>query len=171
VSMMEIKKGDSKSWRSIVLRGNLIMSYATLLAYVGTDRMPEQPLRLGACLAGQFNAALIGSSAIAIRPPVVAEGTVTAETIGALGEEGAVQEHVDDLARYLNRHRITGGAWVILHRDGSDAAFRSRLARRPARHRRLRALPPRRVYMRRRDARIAGGKSNMRPDVSLSLRI
>jgi nucleotide-binding universal stress UspA family protein len=35
---------------------------------------------------------------------------------------------MDDVARYLNRHRITGGPRVILHRDGSAAALLIRLA-------------------------------------------
>lgn len=34
---------------------------------------------------------------------------------------------MDDVGRYLNRHHITGGARVILHRDGSAAALLIRL--------------------------------------------
>jgi nucleotide-binding universal stress UspA family protein len=231
------------------------MSYATLMVYVDADRMPEERVRLAARLAGQFNAALIGLSAVAIRPPVAAEGMVIAETTaaeikeiraklaekgnwfrniagtvhrnlewrsvldfptGALareariadlvvigqhaplgdvyssvdpgemilkagrptlvvpegvsvlradrivigwkdtrearcavrdalpffreatrvtiveicapGEEGAAQEHMDEVVRYLNRHRIIGGPRVILHRDRSGAALLIRLA-------------------------------------------
>jgi nucleotide-binding universal stress UspA family protein len=59
------------------------MSYVTLMVYVDIDRMPEHRVRLAARLAGQFNAVLIGLSAMAIRPPVVAEGMVIAETTAA----------------------------------------------------------------------------------------
>jgi len=231
------------------------MSYATLMVYVETDRMPEQRVHLAAHLANKFNAALMGLSALAIRPPSVAEGIVVTETtatdikelkakladtgnrfrsiagaihrnvewrsvldfpteamvreariadlviigqheapgdiynaldpgeavlragrpilvvpdgvsslrsdhvvigwkdtrearravrdalpflreatritiveICAPGEEGAAQEHMDDVARYLNRHRIVGGPRVILHRDGSGGALLIRLA-------------------------------------------
>ena len=231
------------------------MSYATLMVYVDTDRMPEERVSLAARLAAQFNAALIGLSAIAIGPPVAAEGMIIAETsaaeikeiraklaekgnwfrniagavhrnvewrsvldfpTGALvreariadlvvigqhassgddyssldpgrvvlkvgrptlvvpegvsvlradhiligwkdtrearravrdalpffreatrvtiveicapGEEGAAQEHMDEVVRYLNRHRIIGGPRVILHRDRSGAALLIRLA-------------------------------------------
>jgi nucleotide-binding universal stress UspA family protein len=44
------------------------------------------------------------------------------------GEEGAAQEHIDDVARYLTRHRISGGLRVILHQEGSPAAQLIRLA-------------------------------------------
>jgi nucleotide-binding universal stress UspA family protein len=231
------------------------MSYAALMVYVDPDRMPEQLVRLAAHLAEQFNAALIGLSALAIQSPLVADGVLVADmspadvkeirakladkgnwfrsvagTIhrnvewrpvlgvptevvaceagsadliimgqhktlrdaytgldpgGAIlrlgrptlvvpdgvsslradhivigwkdtrearrsvrdalpflhgatrvtiveicesGEEGAAQEQMDDVARYLSRHHIIGGPRVILHRDGSDAALLTRLA-------------------------------------------
>ena len=240
---------------SIVLRGSRIMSCATIMVYVDTDRMPEHRVRLAARLAGQFNAVLIGLSAMAIRPPVVTDGMVIAGTtaaefeeirtkladkgnwfrniagavhrnvewrsvvdlptvalpreariadlvvigqhassrdvyssldpggailrmgrptlvvpeevsvlradhivigwrdtrearravrdalpffreatrvsiveICAPGEEGAAQENMNEVVRYLNRHRIIGGPRVILHRDGSGAALLIRLA-------------------------------------------
>jgi nucleotide-binding universal stress UspA family protein len=61
--------------------------------------------------------------------PFLHEATrVTIVEICASGEEVAAQERMDDLARYLNRHRITAGPRVILHRDGSGAALLIRLA-------------------------------------------
>jgi nucleotide-binding universal stress UspA family protein len=53
---------------------------------------------------------------------------VTIVEICAFGEEGAAQERVDDVARYLNRHHIIGSPRLIPHGDGSDAALLSRLA-------------------------------------------
>jgi nucleotide-binding universal stress UspA family protein len=44
------------------------------------------------------------------------------------GEEAAAQEHIDDVARYLTRHRIGGGPRVIIHQEGSGAAQLIRLA-------------------------------------------
>lgn len=54
---------------------------------------------------------------------------VTIAEICESGEEGAAQERMDDVARYMNRHRISGGPRVILHRDGSDSALLIRLTR------------------------------------------
>ncbi len=50
-----------------------------------------------------------------------------AEMCGA-GEEDAAREHIDDVARYLTRHRITGGPRIIVHPEGSGAAALVRLA-------------------------------------------
>jgi hypothetical protein len=44
------------------------------------------------------------------------------------GEEAAAQEHIDDVARYLTRHRISGGPRIIIHQEGSGAAQLVRLA-------------------------------------------
>ena len=52
------------------------MSYAALMVYVDADGAPEQRVRLAARLAEKFNTTLIGFSALAIRPPLVAEGAV-----------------------------------------------------------------------------------------------
>jgi nucleotide-binding universal stress UspA family protein len=41
----------------------------------------------------------------------------------------SAQEHIDDVARYLTRHRISGGLRAILHQEGSPAAQLIRLAR------------------------------------------
>lgn len=53
---------------------------------------------------------------------------VTIVEICGAGEEDAAREHIDDVARYLTRHRISGGPRVILHQDGSGAAALIRLA-------------------------------------------
>jgi nucleotide-binding universal stress UspA family protein len=44
------------------------------------------------------------------------------------GEEDAAQRRMDDLARYLARHRISGGPRIILHQHGSGAAALIKLA-------------------------------------------
>jgi nucleotide-binding universal stress UspA family protein len=59
------------------------MSYATLMAYVDAESAPEQRVRLAARLADKFDATLIGLSAIAVRPPFVAEGVIIEETTEA----------------------------------------------------------------------------------------
>jgi nucleotide-binding universal stress UspA family protein len=53
---------------------------------------------------------------------------VTIVEICESGEESAAQEHIDDVARYLSRHRISGGLRVIIHQEGSGAAQLIRLA-------------------------------------------
>jgi nucleotide-binding universal stress UspA family protein len=61
--------------------------------------------------------------------PFLHEATrVTVVEICESGEEGVAQEHIDDVARYLTRHRISGGLRVILHQEGSPAAQLIRLA-------------------------------------------
>jgi nucleotide-binding universal stress UspA family protein len=231
------------------------MSYTTLMVYVDADGTPEQRVRLSAALADQFNATLIGISAMAFRPPMMVEGVavpgvseadikqataklaskgtwfrgiagadhrklewrpvfdfpadalarearsadvvaigrtagpgdayssldpggailglgrpalvvpdgvssllgehvvigwkdtrearravsdslpllheatrVTIVEICRAGEEEAAQDHIDDVARYLVRHRIHAGPRVILHQEGSGAAQLIRLA-------------------------------------------
>ena len=52
------------------------MSYAALMVYVDNDATPEQRVRLAANLADRFTASLIGLSALAVPPPVVADGMV-----------------------------------------------------------------------------------------------
>ena len=52
------------------------MSYAALMVYVDNDATPEQRVRLAANLADRFTASLIGLAALAIPPPVVADGMV-----------------------------------------------------------------------------------------------
>jgi hypothetical protein len=52
------------------------MPYATVMVYVGADAAPEQRVRLAAGVANKFNAALIGLSALAVRPAFVSEGAL-----------------------------------------------------------------------------------------------
>jgi nucleotide-binding universal stress UspA family protein len=47
---------------------------------------------------------------------------VTITEICQPGEEDLAQQHIDDVARYLERHKINSGPRIILHRKGSDAA-------------------------------------------------
>jgi nucleotide-binding universal stress UspA family protein len=53
------------------------------MAYVDAYSAPEQRVRLAARVAGMFDATLVGLSALAIRPPFVAEGVVIEETTEA----------------------------------------------------------------------------------------
>jgi nucleotide-binding universal stress UspA family protein len=55
------------------------MSYATLLVYVNADHVSKQLLSVAAGLADKFSARLIGLSALAIMPPVVAGGVVVVD--------------------------------------------------------------------------------------------
>ena len=55
-------------------------------------------------------------------------GRVTIVEICNRGEEDAARDRMDDVARYLARHRIAGGPRVILHQDGSGAAALLRVA-------------------------------------------
>ena len=52
------------------------MSYAAIMVYVEANGAPEARVRTAARLAKRFSATLIGFSAWAIRPPIVAEGVV-----------------------------------------------------------------------------------------------
>jgi nucleotide-binding universal stress UspA family protein len=55
-------------------------------------------------------------------------GRVTIVEICNHGEEDAARNHMDDVARYLEHHRISGGPRVILHQNGSGAAALIRVA-------------------------------------------
>ena len=59
------------------------MSYASVMVYVEAYGSPEQRVRLTAGLADEFNAMLIGLSALAAPPPVVADGMVMDEPTDA----------------------------------------------------------------------------------------
>jgi nucleotide-binding universal stress UspA family protein len=62
--------------------------------------------------------------------PFLHEATrVTIVEICKSGEEQAAQENIDDVARYLGRHRIKSGPKVTLHEKGSEADQLIRLAR------------------------------------------
>ncbi len=55
------------------------MSYATLMDYLDVDHVSKTLISVAAELAEKFSAKLIGLSALAIVPPVVAEGVVIAD--------------------------------------------------------------------------------------------
>ncbi len=62
--------------------------------------------------------------------PVLHEATrVTIVEICGPGEEKTALGHIDDVARYLTRHRVNGGPRVMLQKEGSGAAQLIRLAR------------------------------------------
>lgn len=61
--------------------------------------------------------------------PFLHEATrVTIVEICGPGEEKSALENIDDVARYLMRHRINSGPRVMLHKEGSGAAQLIRLA-------------------------------------------
>jgi nucleotide-binding universal stress UspA family protein len=61
--------------------------------------------------------------------PFLHEATrVTIVEICERGAEDAARQQLDDVAGYLNRHRISGGPRVILHQNGSGAAALIKLA-------------------------------------------
>jgi nucleotide-binding universal stress UspA family protein len=55
------------------------MSYATLIVYVNVDHVSKQLIGVAAGVADKFAAKLIGLSALAVLPPVVAEGIVVVD--------------------------------------------------------------------------------------------
>jgi nucleotide-binding universal stress UspA family protein len=61
--------------------------------------------------------------------PFLQEATrVTIVEICSPGEEATAQNQLDDVAKYLSRHRISGGPRVILQQEGSGAAQLVKLA-------------------------------------------
>jgi nucleotide-binding universal stress UspA family protein len=61
--------------------------------------------------------------------PLLQEATrVTVVEICEPGQEATAQNHLDDVAKYLARHRIGGGLRVILQQEGSGAAQLIQLA-------------------------------------------
>jgi nucleotide-binding universal stress UspA family protein len=56
------------------------MSYVNLMAYVNADHISKQFVGVTACVADKFSARLIGLSALAVIPPLVAEGVVVVDT-------------------------------------------------------------------------------------------
>ena len=97
---------------------------------------------------------------------------VTVVAICESRAQGAPQEHIDDVVRYLERHRISCGLRVILHQEGSPAAQLIRVAqdeRRSARRRCLGAQPVRRVDVRRHDGGFPRDKPVLLPDVVLMI--
>jgi len=59
------------------------MSYATLMVHVDVDAAGEGRIRLATSLVDRFNATLIGLSALAIRPSLLAEGDAIQEVTQA----------------------------------------------------------------------------------------
>lgn len=55
-------------------------------------------------------------------------GSVTIVELCEPGEEEIARQHIKDVARYLERHRIKGGPEVVLRREGTGAAQLIRLA-------------------------------------------
>jgi len=81
------------------------MSYATLMVYVDADGAPEPRVHLAANLADKFKATLIGCCAIAMRPPIGAEGGVIVEVT-----EAELKEMRAKLAEKGSWFRKTAGA-------------------------------------------------------------
>jgi nucleotide-binding universal stress UspA family protein len=65
------------------------MSYASLMVYVEADSAPEQRVCLAASLAHQFNATVLGLSALAIAPPMTTDGVVMETMRTKLADKGA----------------------------------------------------------------------------------
>lgn len=60
------------------------MSYATLMVYLNVNRVSKHLVGVAVSLANKFSAKLIGVSALAIMPPVVAEGVVVVDNASEL---------------------------------------------------------------------------------------
>ena len=71
------------------------MSYATLMVYVNADRVSKQLVSLAAGLADKFSAKLVGLSALAIMPPVAAEGVVILDNATREDESEIVRSNGD----------------------------------------------------------------------------
>jgi nucleotide-binding universal stress UspA family protein len=74
------------------------MSYATLMVYINAGNEPEAMVRMAAGLADRFGATLIGASALAIRPPFIAEGVVIEEVT-----EADLRKRLADQERWFRR--------------------------------------------------------------------
>jgi nucleotide-binding universal stress UspA family protein len=81
------------------------MSYATLMAYVNADHVSKQLIGVAGSLANKFSSKLIGISALAIRPPVVAEGVVIVDNTS----EFDIAQMKAKLADAENKFRTTAG--------------------------------------------------------------
>ena len=82
------------------------MSYATLMVYVNADRVSKQPVSVAAGIADKFSAKLVGLSALAIMPPVAAEGVVILDN----ATEFDVAKMKATLAEAENKFRAAAGA-------------------------------------------------------------
>jgi nucleotide-binding universal stress UspA family protein len=84
----------------------IAMSYATLMVYVNVDRVSKALVSVGADLADKFSAKLIGLSALAIVPPVVAEGVVVVDH----ASEPEIAQMKKSLAEAGENFRAAAGA-------------------------------------------------------------
>ena len=82
------------------------MSYATLLVYVNVDHVSKALVSVAADLADKFSAKLIGLSARAIVPPVVAEGVVIVDHTSEL----EIAQMKESLAEAGEKFRAAAGA-------------------------------------------------------------
>ena len=82
------------------------MSYATLMVYLNVDRVSKQLIGVAAELAEKFSAKLIGVSALAIMPPVAAEGFVIVDN----ASEFDIAQMKAKLADAENKFRTAVGA-------------------------------------------------------------
>ena len=82
------------------------MSYATLLVYVNVDHVSKALVNVAANLADKFSAKLIGLSARAIVPPVVADGVVIVDKASEL----EIAQMRKSLAEAGDNFRATAGA-------------------------------------------------------------
>jgi nucleotide-binding universal stress UspA family protein len=89
----------------IFMRGSA-MSYATLMVYVNVDHASKALVSVAADLASKFSAKLIGLSALAIVPPVVAEGVVIVDHASEL----EIAQMRKSLAEAGDKFRAAAGA-------------------------------------------------------------
>jgi hypothetical protein len=82
------------------------MSYATLLAYINADHVSKPLVSVAADLANKFTAKLIGLSALAIMPPVAAEGVVIVDN----ATEFDIAQMKAKLEQAGNKFRAAAGA-------------------------------------------------------------
>jgi nucleotide-binding universal stress UspA family protein len=82
------------------------MSYATLMVYLNVERVSKQLIGVAAELAEKFSARLIGVSALAIMPPVAAEGFVIVDN----ASEFDIAQMKAKLADAENKFRTAVGA-------------------------------------------------------------
>jgi nucleotide-binding universal stress UspA family protein len=86
--------------------GECAMSYATLMVYVNVDHASKALVSVAADLASKFSAKLIGLSALAIVPPVVAEGVVIVDHASEL----EIAQMRKSLAEAGDKFRAAAGA-------------------------------------------------------------
>jgi nucleotide-binding universal stress UspA family protein len=82
------------------------MPYATLMVYVNADRVSKQLVSVAAGIADKFSAKLVGLSALAIMPPVAAEGVVILDN----ATEFDIAKMKARMAEAGNKFRAAAGA-------------------------------------------------------------